>query len=589
MIRWHVIFHERLYAEHYNELSLDDMKKHIRFVGVNELYAKTIPESLPREIIVYEKDFPGYNPLLQMNRYYESSVMFHLFRHPELLQGVDFVGFCQYDMNFPKTSMDQIKAIRNYDTTLVCQSESNPNLIFSNPYTIQDWEKVVAHFNSSHATNFTLQDLGRFPMVLYHSYGMSKKNFLTMMKWIESVQPLMLSLLKFDKKHLCGTIERFYGVYITFHTVMGTFQNRIVLQGMDHINEKKYQDPVKSYWEEPVEKEKKKLRILLVGHGNMSIPPNGWGAVESIIYEYYIHLTNMGHVVEILNDRDIKKIIEHIHSYTYDFIHFHNDILINIVDKLPAGCKMVFTSHYPYIHDPTKWNDLKTGYNYEELIMKPLIHHSKTNTNIHICAVSEKDYKAFVSYGIPSSSISISLNGVNSERFKIASHDVKHETKTVCLAQIVKRKRQNLFKGLPNVVCVGALNDESILPSKEQYLGSWSDKEKYENLTHYGNAILLSDGENGTPLSIKESLIAGLGVVVSEAVAFELPADWIWVHVIPESKLTDVPFLQTTCEMNRIITKSLRGIIRQKAKELWDWSILVPRYLTNVVEFFRLG
>jgi len=34
--------------------------------------------------------------------------------------------------------------------------------------------------------------------------------------------------------------------------------------------------------------------------------------------------------------------------------------------------------------------------------------------------------------------------------------------------------------------------------------------------------MLLSDGENGTPLVIKEALVAGLGVVVSKYAAHDL-------------------------------------------------------------------
>ena len=222
MIRWHVIFHERLYAEHYNTLSPEDVKRHLRFVGVNELYDKTIPPEIPRECVVYEKDFPGYDPLLQMCRYYESSVMFHLHRRSDLLAGVEFVGFCQYDMNFPAAALEQIKALPMAvkDHVLVYQSESDPRLLFSNPLTIPEWESIVAHFNHHHSTRYTLQDVMSRPMLLYHSYGMSVAQFHAMMKWVTAAQPLMLSLLQFNIRHMCGTIERLYGIYCTLHQLI---------------------------------------------------------------------------------------------------------------------------------------------------------------------------------------------------------------------------------------------------------------------------------------------------------------------------------------------------------------------------------
>ena len=46
-------------------------------------------------------------------------------------------------------------------------------------------------------------------------------------------------------------------------------------------------------------------------------------------------------------------------------------------------------------------------------------------------------------------------------------------------------------------------------------MGEWSKKHLYKNLTHYGNLVLLSDGE-AHPLVCMEAFAAGLGVVVTE-------------------------------------------------------------------------
>jgi hypothetical protein len=94
---------------------------------------------------------------------------------------------------------------------------------------------------------------------------------------------------------------------------------------------------------------------------------------------------------------------------------------------------------------------------------------------------------------------------------------------------------------------------------------------------------LVSDGENGTPLSVKESLGAGLGVVVTAAAASELPSDWFWATVVSEATVRNPAALQSACTTNRLVTAALRPLIREKAKALWDWSVLVPRY----VEYMR--
>jgi hypothetical protein len=602
MIRWNIIFHERLYADHYKTLPREDMRRHIQFIGVNELYEKTIPPEIPRECVVYEKDFPGYDPLLQMCRYYESSVMFNLHRTPSLLDGTSFVGFGQYDMTFPAAAMEQIKAIppEDNDDVLVYQSQSDPRLLFNNPLTVEEWRAVVAHFNEHHGSQFGLEDVLTKPFLLFHSYGMSVKQFHIMMKWIVAVQPLMLRFLRFDKRHVCGTIERFYGIYCTLHQLMGTFKRIVVLQGMDHLNDKKFQDVVKSFCVDPSPKETmpavpsvpipvaKPLSILLVGHGNMSIPPNGWGAVESLIYEYKCGLERLGHTVSILNTGEAHAIVVHLRSKTYDYVHFHNDALVNLLEHVSPTVNIAITSHYPYIQDKSRWHDKTTGYNYETVIMAPLLKHLKAGRRIVVCALSQKDYDAFVSYGIPTSSLRLCINGFNSERF-VVSDAPQHGGETICLAQIIKRKRQSLLYGIPEIRYVGKVNDASMAPPAAQYLGQWTDAEKYARLSHYGNSVLVSDGENGTPLSVKESLGVGLGVVVTAAAASELPADWFWATVVDEATARDPAALRLACESNRLVTAAVRPIIREKAKALWDWSVLVPFYVESMRTAFRLN
>jgi hypothetical protein len=43
------------------------------------------------------------------------------------------------------------------------------------------------------------------------------------------------------------------------------------------------------------------MKIAIIGPGIISIPPKGWGAVESLIWDYYIELKNKGHEVKIIN------------------------------------------------------------------------------------------------------------------------------------------------------------------------------------------------------------------------------------------------------------------------------------------------
>ena len=51
------------------------------------------------------------------------------------------------------------------------------------------------------------------------------------------------------------------------------------------------------------------MKIALVGPGIMEIPPKGWGAVESLIWDYATELDELGHEGVIINTPDRAQII----------------------------------------------------------------------------------------------------------------------------------------------------------------------------------------------------------------------------------------------------------------------------------------
>ena len=67
--------------------------------------------------------------------------------------------------------------------------------------------------------------------------------------------------------------------------------------------------------------------------------------------------------------------------------------------------------------------------------------------------------------------------------------------------------------------------------------------------------------------------------MVSEAVASEIPKDWSWVTVIPESKIGDSAYLTEACQKIMDQAIPLKARIRAEAEALWDWSVLVPLYV----------
>jgi autotransporter strand-loop-strand O-heptosyltransferase len=78
------------------------------------------------------------------------------------------------------------------------------------------------------------------------------------------------------------------------------------------------------------------MKIAQINPGLLPIPPNGWGAVEKIIWEYTLVLRKMGHTVDI-------KYLNEINSGDYDIVHVHMaNLAIELRDrKIPY----IFSMH----------------------------------------------------------------------------------------------------------------------------------------------------------------------------------------------------------------------------------------------------
>ena len=88
------------------------------------------------------------------------------------------------------------------------------------------------------------------------------------------------------------------------------------------------------------------MRISIVGPP-LPIPPIGWGAVESLIWDMNISLKKMGHEVQILNDADPNKMLHQMNEFNPDFVHINYDdwvILYPYINR-PCAC----TTHFAYL------------------------------------------------------------------------------------------------------------------------------------------------------------------------------------------------------------------------------------------------
>jgi glycosyltransferase involved in cell wall biosynthesis len=311
------------------------------------------------------------------------------------------------------------------------------------------------------------------------------------------------------------------------------------------------------------------LRIALIGPGIMPIPPTGWGAVEQLIWDYALILREKGHTVDIINTPNRQEIISKVNTGSYDVAHVHYDVFWDILKDLRAK-KVCITSAYPYVDVPDRWD--RDGY-------RQVFHgicSAVRDHGAHCYAMSVKDANTFIKLGGLDKRVILMPNGVNTDSFRF-TETPQFANRSVVLAKIEPRKRQHLTHWLQQVDYIGRgpFNHPN-------YRGELEPRSVLLHvLGDYGNFVLLSDGENGTPLVVKEAMAAGLGVVLSESAANELPT-LPWVTVIPEADLASSGKIHEAIERNRIVSLPLRAKIREWVREAWDWQGLVTRYVENL-------
>ena len=314
------------------------------------------------------------------------------------------------------------------------------------------------------------------------------------------------------------------------------------------------------------------MKICIIGPGYKPIPPNGWGAVESVIWDYYMNLKD-NHEVIIINNRDLKQVIEDVNSVNYDIIHIMYDDHVIITPYLKHN-KIFYTSHYAYITHPN-FEQTQPWY-FHNIFSHVIFNKDKLIIN----AISEQIKQVYVKYGFPANKINVLHNGAREDSFKYHNNAINYD-KSIYLAKIEERKKQYMYQHIPNIDFVGNYHNSSFDISSTNFLGEWTKDTLYNNLSYYGNLLLLSDGE-ADPLVVKEALICGLGVVVSECASANLDLSQEFITVIPNNKLNDISYISDEIAKNRKYSIKNRERIREYGLKLFSWKNIINKYVQSI-------
>jgi hypothetical protein len=309
------------------------------------------------------------------------------------------------------------------------------------------------------------------------------------------------------------------------------------------------------------------MRISIIGPA-LPIPPIGWGAVESLIWDMKVTLEKMDHEIQIINISDPYQIINMINQFRPDFVHINYDDWVILYPYIQYHCAV--TTHFAYIERP----EMMGGYK-----QRVFDEFSRIKPNVFGLSDGINDVYNTLA-GIPKEKLYLNPNGVMLKNFKFTENP-EFSDRSIYLAKIDHRKRQFLFQDIESLWYAGNIADDRFDRSKN-YVGEWQKEYLYQNLTEYGNLVLLSDGE-AHPLVCMEAFAAGLGVVISQYATANLDLDKKFITVIPEDKIQDVSYIEEKIIENRKYSINNRQEIIDYAKE-FEWCKIIKKYYLPNIE-----
>ena len=304
------------------------------------------------------------------------------------------------------------------------------------------------------------------------------------------------------------------------------------------------------------------MKICLIGPGIMPIPPEGWGGVEHLIWNFAKQLEKVGDEVVIINTPDQQKIVIDTNSEEFDAVHLHYDQFANVMPNIKCKKKMI-TSHYPYLENP------EPQYVFLYDLLK--------NSDCHIVSLSDRIKEEFVRRDIDGTNVSVLPCGIDTELYTL-DDTALHSDRSIVVGKIEPRKRQAfLQKKNLNIDFIGNSVDPSFDTTDSCYFGEQSKKDIMENLTAYANMVLLSSGE-AHPFVCLEGMAAGLGLVLSEQSTANLDLSQPFITVIPDDKIEDRTYLKQKIQENREISLGMRKEISDYCFSNFDLSSIIKQY-----------
>ena len=312
--------------------------------------------------------------------------------------------------------------------------------------------------------------------------------------------------------------------------------------------------------------------IIFVASWNISIPPKWYWAVEDIIWNYKIFLEEKWYDIQIVNTKNIFKLIKKTVFVKNKIIHFHYEpylIISYLLNKVFfRKNKILWTSH--------NWSIASWRETFFYHIIARIISNFSDSSMFSLSKILEN---YFLEKGYKWKR-SIIQNGINTSEFLKNINPVKD---IVYLWVIDGRKWQGLYLEYFNLNIktdfVWPYLDKSIDLKSHNYLWIWTKDEVFKKLWEYKVLVLLTKSE-WDPLVIKEALSAWCSILTSKI--------W-WINIEENNfiKIIDLNNKKDLKNLNKYILKLLNNNNKHREKILknsksFDWANIIEDYMKEL-------
>jgi glycosyltransferase involved in cell wall biosynthesis len=303
------------------------------------------------------------------------------------------------------------------------------------------------------------------------------------------------------------------------------------------------------------------MKICFIAPGEIEIPPTGWGALETVLWNQFNALKNLGEDVYFVNEKDTQLTYEKVKEINPDVIHLHYGKHWEIMPLF--SCKKIVTSHDGSFLQSIKFH--------EQLVRKFYF-----DCNFFVLTSWERNF--LLQIGISPNNIKILPNGVDFKSFTV-SQNPKKINNSICLGKIDKRKNQAFLQKLDcGIDFIGQNNCVNFNPLDESFLGIWNRQQVFSQMTEYANLVLVSNSEL-QPLVCLEALSCGLGLVISESASQNLDKNLPFITIIEDEKIKDKSYVREKILENRKFCSTMNRLDVVNYAKSFSWENIAKKYI----------